>query len=1000
MGGVVGAAEEAFQNAMKSMSGNRPADAVAFFKKALALKPGLAEAWHGQGNAFVQLKRYDEAFAAYDRAIALKPALAGPWLGHLFANLGRHKEALAAYDRALTVKPGLAEAWLGRCHSLVQLKRYDEALAAYDRALAVEPGTASAWLGHLLAGLERNSEALAAYDKTLAIKADLADAWLGRGNVLIKLKRLDDALVAYGKGLALRPDAAEAWLGQGNLLTEIRRYDEASAAFDRTLALKPSLAEAWLGRGNLLVKLNRRDEAVAAYEKALALKPGLVEAWLSLGNVLTELERHSEALTACDRALALQPDMPDAWLGRGYSFIKMGRYDEALAAYDKALALRPGLAEARLGRGNVFFKRERYEEALAAYDDALLIQPRSAEAWLGRGNVFFRQDRHEDALAAYEKALALRPESADAWLGRANALTELDRSEDALAACEKALALKPDLPEAWLARGNLFTRSRHADEALAAYDRALAFKPRLAEAWLGRGNLFSELFRYDESLACYDKALEFKPDLAEAWLGRGDLLTTMGRHDRAILDCDRGLALKPGLIGLAGLRLRAKQSICDWKNLEADCNHLLESAMANELSVDPFVFLSLASSGSNQLDHARRWIGKRHPPFKTPVWTGEVYKHDRIRIGYVSSDFQEHATAYLLAGVFENHDKSAFDVTAISTGPRDNSPMRRRLMDAFESFVDAAGLSDAEVAQKIRSAEIDILVDLKGFTKDARVNIFARRPAPIQVNYLGYPGTMGADYIDYIIADPTVVPASAQSAFSEKLAYLPDSYQANDSSREISETRRTREECNLPGTGFVFCCFNNNYKITPDVYDSWMRILKNVQGSVLWLFESGSIAAANLKKEAELRGVRAERIIFARRMPLPDHLSRHRLADLFLDTSPYNAHTTASDALWAGLPVLTQIGETFAARVAASLLNAVGLPELIAHNSEDYERRAIDIASHPEKLRALRDKLAENRARKPLFDTKLITRQIEAAYTAMYARYQAGLAPEMIVVPN
>ena len=994
------AAEEAFQNAMKWMNSGRPTEAAAFFDKALALKPHLAEAWLGQGNALVQLKRHDEAFAAYDRAIALKPDLAGAWLGHLLGNLGRHNESLAAYEKALAVKPDLAEAWLGRCHSLVKLERYAEALAAYDRALVVAPGLAAAWLGHLLTTLEHDSEALAAYDKTLAVKPDLADAWLGRGNVLIKLKRLDDALMAYDKVLALRPDVAEAWLGRGNLLTELGRYDQANAAYDRALALKTDLAEAWLGRGNLLVKLDRREEAAAAYNKALALKPGLVEAWLSLVNVFTELERHAEALDACERALALKPDWPEAWLGRGYSFLKTGRYDEALAAYDTALALRPGLAEAKLGRGNVFFKRERYEEALAAYQEALVVQPESADAWLGRGNVFYRRERYEEALAAYDEALALQPGSADAWLGRGAVFAELGRSEEALAACDKALALKPALAEAWLARGNLLYSQKHLDEALSAYDKALALKPHLAEAWLGRGNLFSESYRYDDALASYDKALELKPELAEARLGRGDLLTTMGRHDQAILDYEQGLALKPDLLGLAGLRLRAKQNICDWKNLESDCDHLLESVRENKLSVDPFIFLSLASSGRDQLDHARNWISKRHPARKTPVWNGEIYKHDKIRVGYVSADFQEHATAYLLAGVFENHDKSAFDLTAISIGPRDNSPMRRRLINAFESFVDAAALSDDEVAAMIRSAEIDILVDLKGFTKDSRPNIFACRAAPIQVNYLGYPGTMGADYIDYIIADPTVIPHSAQSAFSERVVYLPHSYQPNDSKRSISETMFTREECGLPASGFVFCCFNNSYKITPDVFDLWMRILIKVEGSVLWLFESNATAATNLKKEAELRGVSAERMIFAKRMSLPDHLARQRLGDLFLDTAPYGAHTTASDALWAGLPVLTRIGETFAARVAASLLNAVDLPELITHSSSEYEQRAIEIANHPEKLRAVKGRLAENRLGKPLFDTGLMTKQIEAAYIAMYERYQADLAPYTIVVPN
>jgi len=318
----------------------------------------------------------------------------------------------------------------------------------------------------------------------------------------------------------------------------------------------------------------------------------------------------------------------------------------------------------------------------------------------------------------------------------------------------------------------------------------------------------------------------------------------------------------------------------------------------------------------------------------------------------------------------------------------------------FEHFIDGKTLSDEEIASRVRETEIDILIDLKGFTQDARTNVFALRPAPIQVSYLGYPGTMGASYIDYIIADQTVIPDECRKFYSEKIAFLPNTYQANDRKRVISDKAFTRSDLGLPSQGFVFCCFNSSYKILPDVFDCWMRILKQVEGGVLWLLEDNASAASNLKKEAVARRVSSERLVFAKRMPLPEHLARHRLADLFLDTLPCNAHTTASDTLWAGLPVLTCLGETFAGRVAASLLNAVRMPELIATTLEAYERMAIDLATHPEKLATIKHKLAENRLTTPLFDTKLFTKHIEAAYTTMYERHQAGLAPDHIIVPN
>ena len=619
-----------------------------------------------------------------------------------------------------------------------------------------------------------------------------------------------------------------------------------------------------------------------------------------------------------------------------------------------------------------FHELKRYDEAFAAYDKALALKPDLAEAWLGRGNVFTELKRYDEAFAAYDKALALKPDLAEAWLGRGNVFTELKRYDEAFAAYDKALALKPDLAEAWLGRGNVFYELKRYDEAFAAYDKALALKPDLAEAWLGRGNVFSELKRYDEAFAAYDKALALKPDLAEAWLGRGNVFSELKRYDEAFAAYDKAFSLKPELVGAEGSRLHAKMHLCDWSNFDAECDHLIASVRDGKSSAPPFTFLAIPSSPDDQLQCAKLWVAEKYPPSQKPIWRGEHYRHDRIRVAYVSADFHQHATSYLMAGMFECHDKSRFEITAISIGPDDSSEMRQRLKCSFDHFIDAKALSDAEIASRIRETEIDILIDLKGFTQDARTNVFASRPAPIQVNYLGYPGTMGASYIDYIIADQTVIPDEFRKFYSEKIVVLPNTYQVNDRKRVISDKAFNRSDVGLPSQGFVFCCFNNNYKIMPRVFDCWMRILKQVEGSVLWLLEDNASAASNLKKEAMARGVSSERLVFAKRIPLPEHLARHKLADLFLDTLPYNAHTTASDALWAGLPVLTCIGETFAGRVAASLLNAIRLPELITTTPEAYEQMAIDLATHPEKLAAIKHKLAENRLTTPLFDTKLL----------------------------
>jgi predicted O-linked N-acetylglucosamine transferase (SPINDLY family) len=381
-----------------------------------------------------------------------------------------------------------------------------------------------------------------------------------------------------------------------------------------------------------------------------------------------------------------------------------------------------------------------------------------------------------------------------------------------------------------------------------------------------------------------------------------------------------------------------------------------------------------------------------------------VLKHpsrDKIRIGYFSADFYDHPVAALMAETFEAHDRSRYEVTAFSFGLDTQDGMRRRMERAFDRFLDVRGKSDQDIALLARSVGIDIAVDLAGYTGGSRTGIFALRAAPIQVNYLGYPGTMGAEYMDYLIGDRTVVPEAQQRHYTEKIVYLPHSYLPHDSSRTISETVFTREELGLPPTGFVFCCFNNSYKITPSTFDSWMRILSQVENSVLWLSQNNPTAASNLRREAARRGVNAERLIFANRMAsLTDHLARHRVADLFLDTLPYNAHATAIDALWAGLPVLTCVGEGFAARVAASLLTAIELPELITSTAEQYEELAVQLAANPQRLALIRQKLASNRLKTPLFDTRAFTRHLEAAYARIHERCQANLPPEHIYVES
>ena len=754
-----------------------------------------------------------------------------------------------------------------------------------------------------------------------------------------------------------------------------------------------------INRAIALQRAGHLQPAEQIYLEVLKRNKRHFDALHLLGVIRRQQGRNVEALDLILSALKRNPQAVDALSTCGLVLYALGRQAEAIKYYDRALLFKGGDAEVLNSRGAALRELNRHEEALASYDKALAFKPDYPEALNNRGNALKELKRYEEALASYERALALRPAYANAMIGRGLALHELKRYAEALASYDKALTVKPNYALALYSRGTALHEMKRWAEAFDSYDAAIALEPNLAGAWLGRGNVFYELKRNDEALGAYDKALALEPELAKAWLGRGNVFSQLRRYEEAFDAYDKAVKLEPDLTGAEGSRLQVKMHLCDWSNLDAECNHLIESIRNGKSNAQPFHLLAIPSSPEEQKEYAERWIANEYPG--DPVWRGERYEHDRIRVAYLSPDFRQHAVSFLLAGMFECHDKSRFDVSAISVGPDDNSEMRQRLEPSFARFIDAMTYDEDQIANLIKELEIDILVDLAGFTADARTSIFARRPAPIQAIYLGYAGTMGARYFDYILADRIVIPMAKRECYSEKVVYLPNSFMGNDSKRKISERLPRRSECGLPESGFVFCSFNQAYKIIPQQFDIWMRLLRQLDDSVLWLSIMNETAIHNLKREAQNRGVDPGRIVMAQQVPVnEDHLARQQLADLFLDTLPYNAHSTASDALWAGLPVLTCVGETFAGRVAASLLHAIQLPEMITTTPEAYEGLAIELAKHPEKLARIKRKLADNRLTTPLFDTKRFTQHIEAAYATMHERYQAGLASDHIVIPD
>lgn len=698
--------------------------------------------------------------------------------------------------------------------------------------------------------------------------------------------------------------------------------------------------------------------------RVLEQRAGDFDALHLCGVAVARMGRTAEAAELLSRAVSVRQDNANAWYHLGVALSELARHAEALRCYDRALALKPDHVRAHSNRGNALSELRRHAEALQSFEQALAADPRSPEIHNNCGAALGALGRHAEALRSYERALALKPGYVEAHNNLGVALSELQRHAEALQSFERALALRPGYAEAHNNCGNALVALRRTAEALESYRRALTHRPDYADAHCNLGTAASVLGRHGEALQCYERALRSDPD-----------------HDF-----------------LYGRWLHARMKLCDWQDIDGAFAELQRRIERGARATPPFAALAMPVPPALQRRAAEIWVSHRHPPPSGPAATPARAGRDRIHVGYFSANLHEHAVAQLIAGLIDEHDRSRFRITAFSFGPDTGDAMQRRLAAAFDAFVDVRARTDDETAGLARELQIDIAVDLMGFTQDARVGIFARRAAPIQVNYLGYPGTMGAGYIDYLIADATIIPEPDRPHYAEAIAYLPDCYQPNDPRRRIADATPRREEAELPPSGFVFCCFNHCYKITPEVFDRWMRILLRVDGSVLWLLEDNSLATRNLRAEAARRGVDADRLVFAPLVPAAEHLARHRLADLFLDTSPYNAHTTASDALWAGLPVVTCLGETLAGRVAASLLYAVRLPELVVATPEEYECLAVELATDAGRLAAIRRKLATSVPTAPLFDIRTYARHLEAAYAAMVERYLAGLAPEHIRV--
>lgn len=723
----------------------------------------------------------------------------------------------------------------------------------------------------------------------------------------------------------------------------------------------------------------RLEEAARLYRQVIQADPRNFFAHHMLGILRAQQGSPAEALELVGAALRIDPSSGEALSNYGNLLTMLGRPAEALAAFDRALAIGPRYAETLTNRANILWGMKRLEEALSGYREALSLKPDLLEALVGSANALRALDKPQEALEVLNRALVLRPDAATLLRDRGALFQVLQQPGKALADLDRALADEPRHAEALSNRGIALSHLRRFDEALASYALALAINPRLVEALSNRGHTLREMGRMEDALASYDQALAIEPGHARARNGRGLALAALGRFEEALACHEQALASGARISSALSDAANMALTLCDWAKAARLGANIRVRLGEWGLAVPPLLALYYDWEQADQARCAQAWVDAMPDVPVLPV--GVAKAHDRLRIAYMSSDFRRHPVGAALVELFERHDRSRFEIFAASLGADDGSDVRRGIVGAVDHFVDLALLDDRAAAERLKDLEIDILIDLNGHTLGARPQVLRRRPAPVQASYLGFPGTMAADFMDYIIADATVLPFDQQPFYREKIVQLPNTFWVSDTRRAIGACP-TRQAEMLSENSFVFCCFSHSRKITAGLFDVWMRLLQSVPGSVLWLKQSP--AMANLKAAAEARGVPASRLIFAGDVPLDVHLARHALADLFLDTLPYNAHATAGDALWAGLPVLTCLGRTFAGRVAASQLRALSLDDLVAENMEGYEAMARNLARDPGPLSTCRARLAEARATHPLFNTDLLRRNLETAYFRMW----------------
>tara|TARA_B110000027_G_scaffold110253_1_gene118087 strand:- start:9191 stop:12037 length:2847 start_codon:yes stop_codon:yes gene_type:complete len=899
-------------------------------------------------------------------------------MGTLAIGVDKAQESLPFFKTALEANPSIGQYWLSYIDALIKLDRIADAKDVFDQAK--DKGAKGEAFDHL--------------EKRLA--ESTVNSWhpsSGQLQVIINLFNqglMQSVLSESTQMLKLYPQSFVLYNLLGAANASLMHYDEAINSYQQALKVKPDYADAYNNMGIALHDKGNLEAAIDSYKQAVKIKSDYADAFYNMGNALKDKGDLNSAIDSYQKALNFNPDYAEAYDNMGNALKDKGDIEAAIDSYKKALKIKPVCAEAYCKIGVLQKNQGDLNAAKDSFKKALKINPDYAEAYYNMGNALNDKGDLDAALGSYQKALKFKPDYAEAYYNMGNTLKDKGNLEAAIDSYQQALKIKPNNAGAYNNMGIALQNKGDLDATIDCYKEALKIKPDYADAYNNMGNALKDKGDLKAAVVSYQKALKIKPDFAEAYYNIGNALQEKCELDAALYSYKKALKIKPDYAEAISQAQHVAALMVDWDYVASIKNDLLVTELKGNVTV--YGLLAVVDEPTLHLEKTTALVTEKFN--YTPQYSHSVLqKYKRIKIGYFSSYFRQHPVSVLSAQILEMHDREQFETYAFHYGRDNSDDYNLRMRETFDHFINVSKMSDKDIAELAFEKGIDIAIEFNGFMSDGRIGILAHRPAPIQINYLAYPGTMGAAFYDYIVADETIIPETQKCNYSENIIYLPNCYMPQDNTRQISQKKISRIDYNLPEIGFVFCCFNNSFKISPREFDIWMRLLSQIDGSVLWLLKTNKWAKTNLRNEALKRGINPDRLVFANNLELDEHLSRLRLADLFLDTFNFNAHTTASDALWAGLPVVTKMGNGFAARVAGSLLTSIEIPELITISDEDYEALALSLAIDPQKLTMIKNKLSVKRKSATLFDTETYTKNLEKAYIKAHKLFVDGLPP-------